>query len=203
MTFQIHECEQGSDEWVAVRVGRVTASNFSKVLAKGEGKVRNEYMRKVAGEILTKKPASSFTNFHTDRGQTMEPEARALYTFATARAVKQVGFISSDYKGCSPDSLVENDGALEIKTAEPHILIEYHERAITDPAWYPPEHRAQCQGVIWIAEREWIDLAIYWPDLPLFKRTLPRDEAYIRTLSEEVDRFHNELQAMVQRIRQL
>lgn len=45
MGVEIFNCEQGSDAWHEARRGIVTASNFSKILAKGEGKTRATYMR--------------------------------------------------------------------------------------------------------------------------------------------------------------
>src|SRR6185312_8191995 len=96
-----------------------------------------------------------------ERGKIMEDEARNFYAFTSAVEPERVGFIQNGPRGCSPDSLIGASGMLEIKTALPHILID---RILKDDA--PPEHKAQCQGNLWIAEREWIDLAIYWPRLP-------------------------------------
>lgn len=53
MAVEIIDCEQGTPAWHEARRGIVTASNFSKILAKGEGKVRATYMRTLAGEIIT------------------------------------------------------------------------------------------------------------------------------------------------------
>ena len=46
------EIEQGTPDWFECRRGIPTASKFATVMAKGEGKTRSEYMRKLAGEIL-------------------------------------------------------------------------------------------------------------------------------------------------------
>lgn len=192
MTLQIFDMEQGSPEWFAVRAGIPTASEFSTVMAKGEGKTRMTYMRKLAGEILTGRPMESYSNAHMERGKEQEPEARAEYEFTTNVDLLRVGFVQNGPKGCSPDSLIGATGALEVKTALPHILIEKIERDA-----FPPEHKAQCQGVLWIAEREWIDLAIYCPCLPLFVKRATRDEAYIKNMAAEVDAFNAELAALV------
>ena len=39
--------EQGSDEWVKMRLGKVTASKFSEALAGGAGKTRHKYMKEL------------------------------------------------------------------------------------------------------------------------------------------------------------
>jgi hypothetical protein len=200
--MQIVDCEQGSEAWFAARMGIPTASQFATVMAKGrsgaDSKTRSTYMRKLAGEILTGKPMDSFTNGHTERGHEIEPDARNLYAFMRDCEPALVGFIRNGAKGCSPDSLVGNDGMLEIKTKLPHLQIEALELQRV-----PPEHRAQCQGALWVAEREWIDFVSYWPGLPLLVVREHRDEEYIGQLAEQVDQFNDELAALVERIRAL
>jgi hypothetical protein len=198
--IRILDCEQGSAEWFAARAGLPTASEFSTILAKGKdggaSKTRRTYMLKLAGEILTGEPSESFSNAHTDRGHEMEPEARSLYAFMVDIDPQRVGFITDDVKGCSPDSLIGENGALEIKTKLPHLLIEVLLRNE-----FPSDHKAQCQGVLWVAEREWIDIAVYWPKLPLFVKRAYRDEPYIKALASAVDQFNEELQAVVEAVR--
>jgi hypothetical protein len=198
--MDILDCEQGGDEWKAARCGLVTASRFATVLAKGKdggaSLTRATYMRELAGEIITGEPAESFSNGHMERGKAMEGEARDYYAFVTDAPIQRVGFIRSGPKGCSPDSLIGTNGALEIKTALPHILIE-----LLTKDKFPPEHKAQCQGVLWVAEREWIDLAVYWPKMPTLIVRATRDEEYIKALAAAVDQFNEELAALVDRIR--
>jgi len=200
MAMQILDCEQGTAEWFMARAGIPTASQFATVMASGRGggesKTRAKYMRQLAGEIITGKPMEGFTTVHTERGHIMEPEARELYSFATDTVPDQVGFILNGQKGCSPDSLIGTNGMLEIKTKLPDLLIECLERDD-----FPPEHRAQCQGALWVAEREWIDIVVYWPEMPVFIKRAYRDEAYIATMAEAVDKFNEELAELVERIR--
>jgi hypothetical protein len=196
----IHTCEQGSAEWFAVRAGMPTASEFSTVMASGkagaESKTRKTYMFKLAGEILTGEPMESYSNAHMERGKVMEDEARRFYSFMHDAEPEQVGFIVNGRKGCSPDSLLGTTGMLEVKTKLPHLLIE---AILRDE--FCPEHRAQCQGALWVAEREWIDLAVYWPNLPLFVKRAYRDEVYIKDLSAAVDKFNGELDEVVAKMR--
>lgn len=198
--IEVFNCEQGTPEWYACRAGIVTASMFSTVMASGRGggesKTRAKYMRQLAGEIITGKPIEGFTNHHMERGHAMEPEARDLYSFATDATPEIVGFIRNGNKGCSPDSLIGGTGMLEIKTKLPDLLIECLERDD-----FPPEHRAQCQGALWVAEREWIDICVYWPAMPVFIKRAYRDEQYISGLAKAVDAFNDELSALVDRVR--
>lgn len=194
--MQVFDVEQGEAEWFHCRLGIPTASKFATVMAKGEGKTRDEYMRRLAGEIFTGEPSESFQNVHMERGKVMEDEARETYAFIESVEIQRVGFIRNGSKGASPDSLVGTNGGLEIKTALPHIQIDRLERDRL-----PPEHKAQVQGNLWISEREYWDFVSYWPKMPMFTVRVYRDEEYIKTMSDEVDRFNDELAARVERLR--
>jgi predicted phage-related endonuclease len=196
MTLQIFDCDQNSPEWLTARMGIPTASKFATVMAKGEGKTRSEYLRKLAGEILTEEPSESFSNVHTERGHDMEELARTEYAFMTGNEPVLVGFIRNGNKGASPDSLLGTNGGLEIKTAMPHIQIDRLERDRL-----PPEHKAQVQGNLWISEREYWDFVSYWPKLPMLTVRVYREEDYIKTMSDEIDRFNDELAELVERVR--
>lgn len=197
--MEIVDCVQGTPEWFAARLGIPTASMFATVMASGRGggesKTRATYMAKLAGEIITGEPAESFSNSHTERGNAQEAEARNLYAFTRDVVPELVGFIRNGKKGASPDSLIGADGALEIKCRLPHIQIE---TLFADKV--PSENVAQCQGVLWVAEREWIDYVSYSPRMPLFVKRLYRDEDYIARLTSQVDMFNMELFALVQRV---
>lgn len=200
MALEVLHCEQGSPEWHTARLGVPTASMFATVQAKGKdggaSLTRKTYLYKLAGEIITGEPAENYSNAYMERGHTMEAEARDMYAFLGDDAPQQVGFIRNGPKGCSPDSLIGDAGMLEIKTKTAHLHIEC---LLRDN--FPPEHRAQCQGALWVAEREWIDLAVYWPGLPLFVKRAYRDEDYISALASAVAQFNDELAQIVERVR--
>jgi hypothetical protein len=193
--LEIFTCDQGSEAWFAARLGIPTSSKFATVMAKGEGKTRTEYMRRLAGEIITGLPSETYSNDHMARGQAMEDEARERYAFDHEVEPVRIGFARRGAMGCSPDSLISDRGGLEIKTALPHILIEHLDRDDI-----PPVHRAQIQGNLMVLEREWWDLSIYWPRMPRCYRRTVRDEAYIANLRGEIDRFNDELAALVERV---
>ena len=198
--MKIITCDQGTPDWFAARMGMPTASEFSTVLASGKdggaSKTRKTYMHKLAGEILTGQPMEGYSNAHMERGHAMEEEARNFYSLMNGVDPERVGFIVNGDKGCSPDSLIGNAGMLEVKTKLPHLLIE---TLLADK--FPAEHKAQCQGALWVAEREWIDIAVYWPKLPLFVKRAYRDETYIADLEAAVKQFNSELADLVERVR--
>lgn len=198
--MEVFTCAQGSAEWFSCRAGIPTASEFATVMASGRdggaSKTRRTYMLKLAGEIITGQPSEGYSNAHMERGHEMEPEARDLYAFTRRADPQIVGFIRNGAKGASPDSLIGDIGMLEIKTKLPHLHIDC---LLRDE--FPAEHKAQCQGALWVAEREWIDIAVYWPGLPLFVKRATRDEEYIAKLSDAVDQFNAELAEVVERVR--
>jgi hypothetical protein len=198
--MEILDCDQGTDEWFAARLGIPTASEFHTVLAVGPkgGKSvgRVDYLNKLAGEILTGEPMTSYVNADMERGKIMEDEARDLYAFQTGADLRRVGFIRNGEKGASPDSLIGEDGGLEIKSAAAHVQIK---RLLSDDL--PSEHKAQVQGSLWVAERQWWDFISYCPKLPLFIKRVHRDEPYIAKLANEVDLFNTELRQTVEYIR--
>jgi hypothetical protein len=197
MTF----APQGSEEWLLARCGKATASEFSSILAKGQGKMRAAYFRRVVAERLTGKPSETYRNGHMDRGQEQEPLARMAYELATDALVEEVGFIDhpSLMAGCSPDGLLDQDGGAEIKSVIPTVQVE---TILT--GGYPSEHRSQIQGSLWITGRKWWDFCSFSPDMPanlrLYIFRVERDEDYIKALEAEVRVFLGEVDAQVQKL---
>lgn len=193
--------EQGTAGWFEDRLGRATASEFSSVLAKGQGKTRAAYMRRVVTERLTGKPSETFSNGHMLRGTMQEPLARLAYEVATGEPVEQVGFIKHPklMTGCSPDGLVGTNGGAEFKSV---IATTQLETFLGGD--YPTEHRAQVQGNIWICERDWWDFCSFSADMPehlrLYRFRTYRDDDYIANLEREVVKFLDEVDALYLRM---
>lgn len=198
--MQIIDCVQGEPEWFAARAGIPTSSEFHTVMAigpkGGKSVTRQKYLRQLAGEILTGEPMVNYVSPDMERGKLMEDEARDLYAFMHGVEPERVGFIRNGDKGASPDSLLGDAGGLEIKSAAAHIQIE----RLLDGG-LPSEHKAQVQGSLWVAEREWWDFCSYCPKLPLLVVRVYRDEDYIKSIANHVDLFNIELQQTVEYIR--
>lgn len=199
--IEIFPMEQNTPEWAAARLGIPTASMYATVMASGKGggdsKTRRTYLYKLAGEIITETPAENYMNSHMERGHAMEEEARTAYEVMRSKhELTRVGFIKNGRTGCSPDSLIGKDGMVELKSKLPHLMIEVILRNDM-----PPEHKAQCQGQLWVSEREWVDLAVYWPGMPIFIHRCYRDEPYIKEIASAVAAFNEELDSVVEKIR--
>lgn len=64
----------------------------------------------------------------------------------------------------------------------------------------PDEHIPECQGELWVSEREWIDFVSYWPGMPLFIKRAYRDDTMIRTIAERVGEFHEEMERCISQV---
>lgn len=202
-----NDVEQRSNPWLELRRGLPTASKFSLVMASGkdgeDSKGRQKYMDLLAGEIVSGQVAETFRSEAMERGNRMEPEARAWYERSRFITLTKVGFVrrtvvcalGNDFKiGASPDSQVSAKKGLEVKTVAPHLLGRIKQKGA---AGFPTEHRAQLQGTMFVAGWEQMDLVLYytgWPRPLVF--TLDRDDIYIARLKDELELFVGQMERL-------
>lgn len=185
---------QGTLEWKALRLGKVTASRVADVMAKtksGPSASRANYAAQLVAERLTGVAAEGFSNAAMAWGNEKEPEARSLYEFRTEALIEEVGFIdhpSIAMTGASPDGQVDADGLVEIKCP----LTATHIDTFVSGA-VPTKYLTQMQWQMACTGRAWCDFVSYDPRLPeamrLFVRRVPRDDARIAELEAEVRTF--------------
>lgn len=198
----IHEMEQQSPEWFAVKCGKVSASHMSDVLAKGSGVTRKKYMMKLLAERLSGIPQASCTNGSMQWGIDTEPQARTAYEMANLEVVRQVGFIELDGDtGCSPDGLVGGEGLLEIKCPDTSTHLGY-----ILAGKMPTEYVNQVQAQLWVTGRKWCDFVSFDPRVPsrpYWSIRVKRDEKKIDEIKEAVDAFVAELKDLEAKIGEL
>lgn len=160
-----HDVEQNSEPWEALRVGKATASNFGTFMAndgKAFGEPAKRYALQIALERVTgTKAAFSFANDHTERGHEQEPVARMLYEAEQFVEVTNGGFFDWGLYGDSPDGLVMDDGAVEIKSVTASVHYATLRRGSFDPAY-----RWQLIGHLDCTGRDWIDFISYCSEFP-------------------------------------
>jgi putative phage-type endonuclease len=198
--------EQGTPEWMAMRLGKVTASRITDVLAKvktGEAVTREDYRTELVVQRLTNQPSEPFTNAAMEWGTEQEPMARIAYEAQANVFVEQVSFVEHptiEWFGCSPDGLVGEEGLIEIKCPSSKNHIKYLLGG-KPPAKYVPQ--MQCQMAV--TGRKWCDFVSYDPRLPedlqLFVVRLERDVSFIMSMEEEVDKFLKEVNVMVNKLK--
>jgi putative phage-type endonuclease len=202
------EIIQGSDEWKALRLGKVTASRVADVVAKtksGYSASRSNYAAQLIAERLTGTPAESYTNAAMQHGTDTEPEARDAYCFYQGVTVEEVAFVSHPrigQAGCSPDGLVGEDGLVEIKCPQTATHLE----TLLGQS-VPAKYETQIQFQMACTGREWCDFVSYDPRMPehmrLFVRRVPRDDRRIAELENEVAGFLLELAVKLSQLNSL
>ena len=197
--------EQRTTEWHAARLGKVTASRVSEVIAKGKGATRESYMADLIVERLTGQRVGGFTTAHMEWGTEQEPHARAAYSARTGELVEEVGFIQHprlEHAGASPDGLVGDEGLVEFKCPATSTHLDTL-LAGEVPTKYIPQIQFQmaCTG------RKWCDFVSYDPRLPehlrMFVKRVERDDKYITTLEGEVKTFLAELNEKLEKLQEL
>lgn len=192
------EIIQGSPEWFAVRLGKVTASRVAEVVAKtksGYSTSRANYMAELIAERLTGETAPSFTNAAMQWGTEKEPDARAAYEFRTDSEIEQVAFVIHPQiadSGASPDGLVGADGMAEFKCPNTATHIE---TLLTGTV--PGKYITQMQWQMACTGRKWCDFVSFDPRMPeamrLFIQRVERDEKAIHQLEKDVSEFLDEM----------
>ena len=191
--------EQGSQEWLALRAGKVTASKVADVMSSITTAGYKNYLADLVVERLTGKKTESFTNAAMQWGVDQEPIARAEYEVKTGNFVDQIAFVDHPTIanfGCSPDGLVGNDGLIEIKCPNTATHIDY---VMQDkvPTKYIPQ--IQCQ--LAVTGRKWCDFVSFDPRLPdglqILIVRLERDDEYIEKLEARVVKFLDEVNSAV------
>lgn len=200
--MKLIDAPQGSEEWLAARAGRITASRYKDARdrlkpAKGEERGRPSakciaYAAQVAVERIAGRPVDKvFQNWQMREGQEQEPHARNAYDVETGNVVQEVGAITTDddlflY---SPDGLIGDDGLLEVKTLlSPDVILRVIGRGDLS------EYLDQCMGGLWLTGRKWIDLVLWAPALEPIGRQLTihhieRDESAIEALESDLIAF--------------
>ena len=194
--LEIINCEQNSPEWSLARAGIVTASCFKDVMAKGQGKMRRNYLLRIVGERLSGQPFESYYNRDMERGHALEDDARDEYCIETGHVVERIGFMRRGEVGYSPDALIGDDGLLEIKTKDYHLHLE----CILENR-VPPEHMKQLQGGLWVSARQWIDFCSYSPGLTSFIQRVYRDETMIARIKVEVEEFLADVHKTIEQVK--
>ena len=194
----IETMDQRSEEWFAIRIGKVTASRVADVLAKtksGYSASRDNYMAQLVCERLTGQKAEGFTNAAMQWGTETEPLARAAYEALKDVLVDEVGFVphpTIQMAGASPDGLVGDDGLLEIKAPNTATHIE---TLLSESV--PSKYNTQMQFQMACTGREWCDFVSFDNRLPeelqLFVKRVPRDDTYIKLMESEIVQFIAEL----------
>lgn len=207
MALSATEIVQGTEEWYAIRGGKLTASRLSGALAKtksGWGASRANLAATLIVERLTGSSESGHTSTAMQWGIDTEPLARSAYEFSEDVAVDQIGFIDHptiSMAGCSPDGLINDDGMLEVKC--PNTSTHIH--TLLHPEKVDKKYMVQVQWQMACAGRLWCDLVSFDPRLPLCFQMhvirIERDQLQIEQLQDDAKVFLAEVADLEARLK--
>lgn len=194
------DVDQRSDEWIKIRLGKVTASRIADLTAKtksGWSASRANYMAELLSERLTGEPRDTFVNAAMQWGTDMEPQARRVYEFMEGVEVQEVGFAphpTISMSGASPDGLVGDHGLVEIKCPNTATHIETLLGSSIDAKYIKQmQWQMACTG------RQWCDFVSFDPRLPermqIHIQRVKADVLMIDEIEKEVREFLVELDA--------
>ncbi len=198
------DVEQGSEEWLKLRLGLVSASRFKDIMTEPKTKADKEsgalsatsksYMLELIAEILTGEQ-KEISGKALEWGSNNEINAQVEYAFERGVTVDEMGICITDDMliGASPDGFVGIDGGLEIKS--PFNSANHISTVISGEM--PKEHTAQVQGNMLVNGRLWWDFVSYDPRIDgkgrMFIARIERDEDYIAKLQIKLSAFIAEM----------
>ncbi len=202
--------EQRTDDWHALRVGRITGTAFSDVMnftAKGEaGAGRKNLITRLAVERITGQPSETYQNAAMRRGIELEPFALSAYECQTGELIESAAFVvhpKYDFIGVSPDALIGKDGMAEIKCPD---SMHKHLAALLK-AEHAQEYRWQIMGQMWVCGRAWNDAVSYDPRFPEHLRLaihrVARDDGVIAALEMQCLAVEAEVQKTIDQLQRI
>lgn len=203
MKPEIIICDQGTPEWLKLKLGVISASNISKVLAKRGSDTRNGYMAELVGQVCTGEQ-EEINAKALEWGRVNEDSARAAYSFKSGLSVEKVGFIYKDQSrrsGCSPDLKVTGKnkfGEIKVPMAT-RVYIEF-----LASGKIKKDYMDQVMFSMWVTGAEEWDFINYNPRMKsgemLYFETIERNPIWMQRFDDAVPEFISEMDSMLERI---
>lgn len=199
--------EQGSPEWLQLRLGCVSASTIADVMAKGRGgesATRQKLKLRLAAERLTGQVQESFSSPAMEWGRATEQLAAIAFENECKVLLDKTGWWTHpkiEWLGCSPDRLLNGDQLVEIKCPNTSTMVSW----MADDK-VPTDYIKQIQCQLWITARASAFFCAYDPRLPkrkqLWIKEIGRDADLIKTMETEVVAFLSEVDQLVKSLEQ-
>lgn len=204
MTITHHaDIIQGSDLWLALRRGILTASEMKLIITPTLSIAKNDKERahvyEIAAQRITGYVEPSYISDDMLRGQDDEIDARSLYSNHYA-PVEEVGFITSNRFGFtigySPDGLVGDDGLIECKSRRQKYQIQTIVECVPANS-IPSDYMIQIQTGLLVTGRDWCDFISYCGGMEMTTiRVLP-DEKIQAAIIAAATAFEERVQAVI------
>ena len=197
------DIDQGTEEWFAIKRGKIGATHMADILMKPTAAGYRYYLAKLVLERLTDTTEETFCSFDMQRGIELEPAARLCYSFETGNVVEQIAWVDHptiELAGCSPDGLANSDGLVEFKCPKQatHLLDYILDEKIDRNYLLQIQWQMACCG------RDWNDFCSYHPDFPEDKQLkiirVLRDADEIAKLEEAAIAFNLKVEETIKQL---
>ena len=186
---------EANPEWLALRLGKPTASRMADLMAtvkSGEAASRAKYRVEIALEIITSKRAEGgFTSPAMAWGTAQEANARIHDEKVTGDMIIECSFATHPrgLGGASPDGLIDDDGLWEAKCPDSNSHWDY----LLDPEKLAKKYRYQVQWQMACTDRKYCRICSFDPRMPekiqYVSARIERDNELISQMEAEVERF--------------
>lgn len=185
--MKIYTFDQGTPEWDAIRLGKITGSVMEKIITKtGKRSSQIEDVVNMAvAELLLGYRQESFQSDAMLRGKDLEDQALKYFNYVNDFEFEKVGFVSATDEsgleagyGVSPDGLWLKKGmGLELKCPMPHTHVAYlRENKL------PEKYHPQVQAALMVTGFDkWI-FGSYHPSMACLTVEVGRDEKFISAM---------------------
>jgi hypothetical protein len=189
--------KQGTAQWLAERMGRVTASDLKNlVTAKGgefaprkwSTEMPNTYLAAKLSEKWRGVPDEGFTSFAMEQGAIREHQAVPWYEGIYEVAIERVGLIIADDGrfAASPDGMFADGAGIECKVPEPKTHVKY-----LLAGEVPEEYLPQVHGSIFAAGSAYWKFMSWRPEFPKLIVTVERERRILDVIEEVVEDFNS------------
>jgi len=171
----IHNCDQGTHEWLQLRLGKITGTRLKKMLAKDNLALLDEL---IAEEETGLSDDDDFVSEEMQRGIDLEPLAIQEYSNITGHVVDHPCLIQSSewpILMMSPDGYIGTTGAVEIKCPKTKTHVKYIRQGKI-----PNDYKEQIWAYFMVnPDLQWLDFVSYDPRLtkkPIWILHITRDQ---------------------------
>lgn len=189
--------EQGGEEWQRLRLGVITASEVSNVIAKPRSgtkwpDMKTSYFHTLLAEVCTG-VAPEVNAKALAWGKQHEESARVLFEFTSGVDVTEAPILYRDETlrtACSPDGLCSDGRGLELKC--PFTSRDFMKFRLGGFDAIKSAYMAQVQYSMWVTGKDAWYFANYDPRMKregIHHVIVERDEKYIASFEESVPEF--------------
>lgn len=207
--FKVLKMEQGSPEWHTARLGKVTASKFSKIITAKTMKTSasaEEIINMAVAEHFTGEPTPVFITDAMVRGNELEPQAFGYFNLAFDLGLESIGFVVATDEdgndlnfGCSPDGINFEKGL----GAEFKCPLAHNHLAYLAEGKLPDKYYQQVQGTMAILGLKKYIFGSYHPSFPALKVEVERDEKFCQKILETLNFCHQEIEARKNKLNEI